>query len=208
MDDYYKVLELARGATAEEIKVNYRRLAMKWHPDRNAGSVEAEERFKAISEAYSVLSDESARRAYDAQPEFGRTSRAGEGFARGFTPEQAAYMFMNEMSNLASELTMQNVGWRDIAQELVRRGCPEATAQEIARKIEERRKALIRGTARPYFLRSAVSGFFGLCLFALFGGVGFGIIGLLGLLMFLSGGYNLLRAIYFITTGNAPRTSL
>jgi hypothetical protein len=100
------------------------------------------------------------------------------------------------------------VGWRDIAQELVRRGCPEATAQEIARKIEERRKALIRGTARPYFLRSAVSGFFGLCLFAIFGGVGFGIIGLLGLLMFLSGGYNLLRAIYFITTGNAPRTSL
>jgi curved DNA-binding protein CbpA len=209
MEDYYQVLELPRGSSAEEIKASYRRLAMKWHPDRNAGSREAEERFKAISEAYSVLSDEPSRRAYDESPESPWANRPDAGFARGFqgfSREQAADMFMREMYGLASELTMQNVGWRDIAQELVRRGCPEGTAREIARRIETRRKALIRGNARPYFVRSGFSGFFGLCLVGFFGGVGFGILGFIGLIMFLSGGYNLIRAIYFMTTGNAPRT--
>jgi curved DNA-binding protein CbpA len=206
MDDYYEVLELDRSASAEEIKAAYRRLAMTWHPDRNAGSAEAEEKFKAISQAYSVLSDEASRRAYDERLASGLDRDYERGFARGFTPEEAAYMFMQEMYALATELTMQNVGWRDIARELMRRGCPEAAAQEIARRIEERRKAMVRGTARPYFLRSGLSGFFGLCLVSLFGGVGFGILGFLGLLMFLSGAYNLVRAIYFMTTGNAPRT--
>jgi curved DNA-binding protein CbpA len=230
MGDYYKALELEKGATGDEIKANYRRLAMKWHPDRNQGSAEAEERFKSISEAYSVLSDEVSRREYDARLDYeaaggtwqqqpgagyqqgfaGGAGRGfsgfGQGFARGFSREQAADMFMNEMYNLAIELTMQNVGWRDIAAELVRRGCPDEAAQEIARKIEKRRKEMIRGNARPYFLRSAVSGFFGFCIFALFGGVGLGILGFFGLLMLLSGGYNLVRAIYFMTTGNAPRS--
>lgn len=212
MEDFYKALEVDRGASAEEIKINYRRLAMKWHPDRNAGSAEAEEKFKAISEAYSVLSDDASRRAYDERldsgwsPEAERASGPSYAGFRGFSPEQAADMFMNEMYNLAIELTMHNVGWRDIAAELMRRGCPEAAAREIARKIEERRKAMVRGTARPYFLRSAVSGFFGFCLFALFGGMGLGILGFFGLIMFLSGGYNLVRAIYFMTTGNAPRS--
>jgi curved DNA-binding protein CbpA len=210
MDDYYKILELARDATAGEIKSNYRALAMRWHPDRNSGSPEADERFKAIAEAYSVLSDEARRRDYDARLSAGESGGFGESpsFGRGFSPEEAAYMFMNEMYVLASELTMQNVGWRDIAREMVRRGCPEGTALEIARKIEERRKAMIRGNARPYFVRSGLSGFFGLGLMALFGGFGFGILGLVGLIMFLSGGYNLVRAIYFMTTGNAPRPLL
>ncbi len=212
MVDYYRVLELARGSTAEEIKAGYRRLAMKWHPDRNAGSREAEDKFKEISEAYSVLSDEASRRAYDEGLDAPRAAGPGEGFARGFqgfrgfTREEAADMFMREMYGLASELTMRNVGWRDIARELTLRGCPEGAAQEIAREIERRRKALVRGNARPYFLRSGLSGFFGLCLVGLFGGLGFGILGLIGLVMFLSGAYNLIRAIYFMTTGNAPRT--
>jgi curved DNA-binding protein CbpA len=212
MEDLYALLELSPEASADEIKANYRRLAMKWHPDRNGGSASAEERFKRISEAYSLLSDEASRRAYDERRSSGWSGREEGGSAWGFagfgafSAEQAAAMFMNEMYSLAIELTMQNVGWRDIAREMVRRGCPETTAAEIARKIETRRKAMIRGNARPYFLRSGVSGFIGLVLFALFGGAGFGIIGLIGLLMFLSGAYNLVRAIYFMTTGNAPRS--
>jgi curved DNA-binding protein CbpA len=204
MDDCYKVLELGRSATADEIKTAYRRLAMTWHPDRNAGSAEAEEKFKEISQAYSVLSDEASRRAYDERLDSGAGWADDRSFSRGFSPEAAAYMFMQEMYALATELTMHNVGWRDIARELIRRGCPEGAAREIARRIEERRKAMVRGTARPYFLRSGLSGFFGLCLVSFFGGFGF--LGFLGLLMFLSGAYNLVRAIYFITTGNAPRT--
>ena len=57
MADYFEVLEVARTATDDEIKSAYRKLAMRWHPDRNNGSKESEERFKAITEAYDVLRD-------------------------------------------------------------------------------------------------------------------------------------------------------
>lgn len=225
MDDYYRILELEKGASPEAIKTNYRRLAMKWHPDRNSGSPEAEEKFKLISEAYAVLSDESRRRAYDeglARPmgagasPWGETVWGGSAWGAGwreatgfrprtFTAEEAEAMFLNEMYQLATELTMQNVGWKDIAQELERRGCPADVAVSIAQRIEEGRKALIRARAKPAFVRAAFSGFFGLVLFGSFAGVGLGILGFLGLLMFLSGAYNLLRALWFIVTGRAPR---
>ena len=63
--DYYKALGVPKTATAAEIKKSYRELARKWHPDANKGSVDAEERFKEITEAYNVLSDEKQRKEYD-----------------------------------------------------------------------------------------------------------------------------------------------
>lgn len=64
--DYYSVLEVPRSAAPEDIRRAYRRLALKWHPDKNPDNkTEAEARFKVISEAYEVLSDESKRRHYD-----------------------------------------------------------------------------------------------------------------------------------------------
>ena len=63
--DYYAVLGLHPEATEEEIRRAYRRLALQWHPDRNAGDPRAEERFKEISEAYGVLIDPAKRREYD-----------------------------------------------------------------------------------------------------------------------------------------------
>ncbi|HEX8726751.1 MAG TPA: molecular chaperone DnaJ [Gemmatimonadaceae bacterium] len=81
MADFYSVLEVARTASDEEIKKAYRRLAMKYHPDRNAGSKEAEEQFKAITEAYDVLRDPQKRAAYDRYGEAGlRGGGAGAGF--------------------------------------------------------------------------------------------------------------------------------
>ena len=65
--DYYAILGVSRNATQEEIKKAYRRLALKYHPDRNPGDREAEERFKEISEAYEVLSDPQKRAIYDSQ---------------------------------------------------------------------------------------------------------------------------------------------
>lgn len=63
--DYYKVLDVAKNASEADIKKAYRRLAMKYHPDRNPGDSDAEERFKEAKEAYEVLSDAQKRAIYD-----------------------------------------------------------------------------------------------------------------------------------------------
>lgn len=64
-EDYYQVLGVDKKATAEEIKKAYRKLAVKWHPDKNPNNKAAEEKFKKISEAYAVLSDSKKRQQYD-----------------------------------------------------------------------------------------------------------------------------------------------
>ena len=72
--DYYEVLEVERGASQEEIKRSFRKLAMKYHPDRNPGDDAAERSFKELNEAYEVLSDPSKRNQYDT---YGRVGGAG-----------------------------------------------------------------------------------------------------------------------------------
>lgn len=83
-EDYYELLGVARNASDSEIKKSYRRLAMKYHPDRNKDNPETEEKFKKIKEAYEVLSDPQKRSAYD---QFGHAgvdaSMGGGGFGFG-----------------------------------------------------------------------------------------------------------------------------
>ena len=74
--DYYEVLGVGRGASADDIKRSYRRLAMKHHPDKNPGNAEAEAKFKECAEAYEVLSDTDKRKRYD---QFGHEGLRGVG---------------------------------------------------------------------------------------------------------------------------------
>src|SRR5674536_318971 len=64
-EDYYQVLGVDKKASADEIKKAYRKLALKWHPDKNPNNKSAEEKFKKISEAYAVLSNKEKRQQYD-----------------------------------------------------------------------------------------------------------------------------------------------
>ena len=75
--DYYELLGVSREASATEIKAAYRKAALQHHPDRNPGDAKAEETFKAVSEAYEVLSDEKKKEIYD---RFGHEGLSGRGY--------------------------------------------------------------------------------------------------------------------------------
>ncbi len=83
--EYYKILGVEKAASAAEIKKSYRKLALKYHPDKNPDNKEAEDKFKQISEAYAVLSDEKKRQEYDTYGSAGFQQRySQEDIFRGF----------------------------------------------------------------------------------------------------------------------------
>lgn len=103
--DYYEVLGVARDASPEDIKRAFRKLALKFHPDQNAGDKEAEERFKQVNEAYAVLSDAEKRRQYDM---FG-----AEGFGQRFSQEDIFRNF--DVSSIFRDLGLGGQGGFDFS---------------------------------------------------------------------------------------------
>jgi len=99
--DYYDVLGVERGADGKAIKSAYRKLAMQYHPDRNAGDAEAEQKFKEANEAYEVLKDEQKRAAYD---QFGHAAfENGMGGGGGGHPHDFASSFADVFDDLFGE---------------------------------------------------------------------------------------------------------
>ncbi len=104
MAEYYEVLEISKNATADEIKKAYRKMALKYHPDRNPDDSEAEKRFKEISEAYEVLSDDQKRQLYD---RYGKEGVQGAGMAGGghgyASMDEALRTFMGAFGGMGAD---------------------------------------------------------------------------------------------------------
>ncbi len=96
MSDFYETLCVERSASDDDIKQSYRRLAMQYHPDKNAGSKESEEKFKLISEAYEVLRDPQKRAAYDRYGEAGLRGGGSGGGYHHVDMSEALNIFMRD----------------------------------------------------------------------------------------------------------------
>ena len=102
MSDYYSLLGVPRTAGQDEIKKAYRKVALKYHPDRNAGSSEAEERFKEVTEAYEVLRDPNKRARYDRYGKEGLRGSTGFG-GGGLDFSDALEVFMRDFGGFGLE---------------------------------------------------------------------------------------------------------
>ena len=206
---YYEILGVRNDASPEELKQASRREAVKWHPDKNADSKAAEERFKLIAEAYSVLSNPEARKEYDEY--LNRADSPIEDWDILFDFQSALKLFIEEMYRLGVELSFRNVPWYRIASEMEARGCPSEIAQYISREVEVFRKQAIRKKAAELLFVSVGLLVLGLIIL----GVSYACASMeaqskgsgtyvipYGILAY--GAYSMLRALYFWFTGRAP----
>jgi molecular chaperone DnaJ len=146
---YYEVLGVGRGADESEIKRAYRKLAMEFHPDRNSGSKDAEERFKEVTEAYEVLRDPQKRAHYD---RFGTAGpRGGAGGFGDFHPDlaEALSIFMRDFGNMGGFDAVFGGGGR--SRRSRRRG------QDVRLTVEVTLADVVRGVKRTVKMRTLQS---------------------------------------------------
>ena len=140
--DYYDVLGVDRKASADDIKRAYRRLAIKYHPDKNPGNKEAEAKFKECAEAYEVLSDPDKRKRYD---QFGHEGLRGAGV------HDYSHMNVNDISDIFGDIfgdmfgdifgsrrsSRRGGGARHVSRGYDLETTVELTLEEVARGVEK-----------------------------------------------------------------------
>ena len=141
MADYYATLGVPRNASDDDIKKAYRKLAMQFHPDRNSGSAESEEKFKEITEAYDVLRDGNKRATYDRYGEAGLRGGGGAGFHHVDLSE-ALNIFMRDLGGMGGMGGFSDVFGRRASAAETRTGSDiritlGLTLQEVATGVEK-----------------------------------------------------------------------
>ena len=152
MADYYDLLGVSKGAGTDEIKKAYRKLALKYHPDRNQGSKGTEDRFKEVTEAYEVLSDADKRSIYDQYGEQGLNRGAGgAGGFGGFDFSDAIEVFMRDFGGFGGLEDLfgarpQRGGSRSASQGQAIKIRVRVSLQEVATGVEKTLKVAILDT--------------------------------------------------------------
>jgi molecular chaperone DnaJ len=147
--DYYELLEVEKGCDDTVLKASYRKLAMRWHPDKNPGDREAEARFKAISQAYDVLKDPQKRAAYD---RFGHAA-----FRNGGGPQPGSgFQDSSPFSDIFSDIFDQFMGGNGGPQQRGRRAGPQRGA-DVRYDLEVSFEDAFQGAEAEVALDVAVS---------------------------------------------------
>lgn len=162
--DYYEILGVPRGASQDEMRKQYRKLARKWHPDVNPGNPEAEEKFKEISQAWAVLGDEEKRRKYDTfghaweQAQQQGQARAGEDFATFVFENFGQGSFAEMFGDLFGDLGFGKGGFRTTSGPATRerpsRRIPRR-GQDVAQDLPISFKEALQGGERGFSLEMA-----------------------------------------------------
>jgi len=154
--DYYEVLGVDRGASDDEIKRAYRRLAVKYHPDKNPDDPKAEEKFKEVTEAYEVLRDREKRRLYDQYGHAGLSGQGGfggGGFQGGheFDLSDALRAFMRDFGGFGFEDVFSGGGGRSRGQRGRRRG------RDLQIKVKLSLEEIAEGVTKTIKLRKQIA---------------------------------------------------
>ena len=134
--DYYKILEVSENADILKIKKKYRKLAMKYHPDRNAGDERAAKKFREITEAYEVLSNEKKRKEYDYKRKNERNPKKNKNNKENFKSKSSQNNFTFGKEFFKSEAEMKGMFENSFGLDKIGKNKAKAEKESVKRRFE------------------------------------------------------------------------